>query len=75
MRKQAISIALILSGLVVLAGVLTDWRIASGYVMGAAISALLYWRTTMFCDQVLDQPVSYTHLDVRRSAETAGWPN
>lgn len=55
MRKQAISIALVLSGLVVLAGVLTDWRIASGYVMGAAISALLYWRTTMFCDQVLDQ--------------------
>ena len=54
MRKQAISNALVLSGLVVLAGVLTDWRIASGYVMGAAISALLYWRTTMFCDQVLD---------------------
>ena len=28
MRKQAISIALILSGLVVLAGVLTDWRLS-----------------------------------------------
>ena len=36
MRKQAISIALVLSGLVVLAGILTDWRMASGYVMGAA---------------------------------------
>ena len=55
MRKQAISIALVVSGLIVLTGVFTDWRIASGYVFGAMISALLYWRTTMFCDQVLDQ--------------------
>ena len=54
MRKQAISIALVVSGLIVLTGVFTDWRIASGYVFGAMISALLYWRTTMFCDQVLD---------------------
>ena len=55
MRKQAISIALVVSGLIVLTGVFTDCRIASGYVFGAMISALLYWRTTMFCDQVLDQ--------------------
>ncbi len=55
MRKQAISLALVLSGLAVLIGVLTDWRIAAGYGLGAAVSILLYWRTTMFCDQVLGQ--------------------
>ena len=44
MRKQAISIALVVSSLIVLTGVFTDWRIASGYVFGAMISALLYWR-------------------------------
>ena len=65
MRKQAISIALAVSGLIVLTGVLTDWRIASGYVMGAAISALLYWRTTMFCDQVLDQQAAGKNRSVR----------
>ena len=58
MRKQGISLTLILSGLVVLIGVLTDWRIASGFILGGAISVLLYWRTTMFCDQVLDQQAS-----------------
>lgn len=34
---------LVVSGLIVLTGVFTDWRIASGYVFGAMISALLYW--------------------------------
>ena len=34
MRKQGISLTLILSGLVVLIGVLTDWRIASGFILG-----------------------------------------
>ena len=37
MRKQGISLTLILSGLVVLIGVLTDWRIASGFILGGAI--------------------------------------
>ena len=39
-------------------GVLTDWRIASGFLLGAVVSVWLYWRTVFFCSAVLEQKSS-----------------
>ena len=32
-----------------------DWRISLGFILGAFVSVLLYFRTVMFCDTVLGQ--------------------
>lgn len=54
MKQNSWKLYFILVTGISVAALIYDYRIALGFLLGTAVSALLYFRTVMFCNTVLD---------------------
>ena len=55
MDRPTFSLAALICAGVAGIGLLTDWRISTGFLLGAFVSVLLYWRTVQFCETMLQR--------------------
>lgn len=53
MNKQELKISYAIFAGMTVGLCIIDWRCATGYVLGAAVSYLLYWRNVRLCDTIL----------------------